>query len=204
VPGLRLRAAVPADAPALADLVVDALWDKYRPALGSRARVGVTAIIEEALGAGPGGAGHQVVAEVEGRIAGTVHLLIGPGAGQAPGFARLAREAGRCAAARAVLVFGLLAPPPLAADSASIDELAVAPWARRRGVGRALVEECARLTLSAGRERLTLMVTCDNEAARSLYRAAGFAEVARRRWIVRRWVFGAPGALILERRLPPR
>jgi ribosomal protein S18 acetylase RimI-like enzyme len=202
VPGPRLRAAVPGDAPAIAALVVEALRDKYRPALGSRALAGVTAMVDEALGAGAGDAGHHVVAEIDGRLAGAVHLMIGPGHGPAPALTGLARAVGPVAALRAVLVFGLLAPPPLAADSAYLDELAVAPWARRRGVGRALVEECARLARADGRERLTLMVTSDNTGARALYRAAGFAETNRRRWVIRRRVFRAPGALMLERRLP--
>ena len=202
MPGPRLRAAGPGDAPAIAALAVDALEDKYRPALGGRALAGVTAIVEDAISAGTGDGGHHVVAEIDGRVAGAVHLTIGPGRGQATTLASLARAVGPVATLRADLVFGLLAPPPLAADSARLDELAVAPWARRRGVGRALVEECARLARAEGRDRLTLMVTSDNDGALALYRAAGFVETARRRWVIRRRVFRAPGALMLERRLP--
>jgi ribosomal protein S18 acetylase RimI-like enzyme len=161
----------------------------------------VTAIIEESIGSGR--AGHHLVAEVDGRLAGTAHLLVGPGTGHAPGFGALARAAGYPTAVRAMLVFALLTPPPLPADACYLDELAVASWARRCGVGRALVEECARIARACGRERLTLMVTADNVAARALYRRAGFAEVGRRRWVIRRGFFGAPGALMLERRLPP-
>lgn len=203
MPRLRLRPATPADAPAIAALAVEALLDKYRPALGTRAVDGLTAVVAESIDAGPARSGHHVVGEIDGRIAGVVHLLVGPGTGHAPGFGALARAVGYPAALRAVLVFALLAPPALSADACHLDELAVAPWARRRGVGRALVEECARIAGDAGRGRLVLMVTADNVGARALYRAVGFAEVGRRRWVVRRRVFRAPGALILERRLPP-
>lgn len=200
---MRLRPATPADAPAIAALAVEALRDKYRPALGTRAVDGLTAVVAESIRLGPARSGHHVVAEIDGRVAGVVHLPAGPGTGHAPGFAALSRAVGFPAALRAVLVFALPAPPALSADACYLDELAVAPWARRRGVGRALVEECARIAGDAGRGRLLLMVTADNAAARALYRAAGFTEVGRRRWVIRRRVFRAPGALILERRLPP-
>ena len=56
-----------------------------------------------------------------------------------------------------------------------IDSLAVAPKARGRGVGRALlaqaVQRAARLQL-----RPTLLVDPDNPEARRLYAAAGFRE----------------------------
>lgn len=59
-----------------------------------------------------------------------------------------------------------------------IDSLAVAPTARGRGVGRALlaqaVQRAARLQL-----RPTLLVDPDNPGARRLYAAAGFAKRQR-------------------------
>jgi ribosomal-protein-alanine N-acetyltransferase len=67
-----------------------------------------------------------------------------------------------------------------AADEAEILSLGVVPAARRRGVaGRLLAAATARLA-EAGVRRLLLEVAEDNEAARALYAAAGFAQVGRR------------------------
>jgi len=76
-------------------------------------------------------------------------------------------------------------------------------WARRRGVASALLEACADQAHAAGRRRLTLWVTIDNAGGRALYEATGFAESRRRRWLVGRLLFRAPGAILMERRLAP-
>ncbi|MGD9614145.1 MAG: GNAT family N-acetyltransferase [Alphaproteobacteria bacterium] len=63
---------------------------------------------------------------------------------------------------------------------AEILTLCVLPGMRRRGVGRALLRE---VIAQAGRRRLgsvVLEVAADNEAARLLYGAAGFARVGTR------------------------
>ena len=59
-------------------------------------------------------------------------------------------------------------------DEASIRMLAVAPDARRRGVGSALVYECVRLAREAGRRRLYLHTTSAMEPAQRLYQRLGF------------------------------
>lgn len=61
-----------------------------------------------------------------------------------------------------------------------VDFLAVAPWARGRGVGRALLQAAADWSFGPMRARaVTLTVRADREAARALYLAAGFACVRR-------------------------
>lgn len=59
--------------------------------------------------------------------------------------------------------------------------VAVHPHFRRRGVGKALVEELIRLLKAQGSEQLTLEVRLSNESARSLYYGLGFQEVGRRK-----------------------
>jgi ribosomal protein S18 acetylase RimI-like enzyme len=83
-----------------------------------------------------------------------------------------------------------------------IDALAVAAPARRRGVGRALLDEAAR----QGREReapvLALDTGIENEAARALYRSAGFAQTHERRAPGRLTaLLGGPGFVSYEREL---
>lgn len=67
------------------------------------------------------------------------------------------------------------------ADEAELCEIAVAPAARRRGFGRALVEHVAADAAARGAEALYLEVRADNAPARSLYAAAGFEPVGARR-----------------------
>lgn len=82
-----------------------------------------------------------------------------------------------------------------AADEAEILTLAVAPAARRAGVGRGLVEAVA----AAGGEALFLEVAADNAAARALYAATGFVEAGRRRGYYPRPNGPAVDALVLRR-----
>lgn len=62
-----------------------------------------------------------------------------------------------------------------------IHEVATAPEARRRGVGRALVEAALAEARATRCERVLLEVRESNEAARALYLGLGFLEDGRRR-----------------------
>lgn len=198
---MRVRPAVRADAAAWAAIAVAALGDKYRPAFGRRSEDAAAAIMRAAIDAGTGIA-HRL-AEVDGRPAGVVRLIPGPGGRHPSVLPALADAVGWARALRAVAVLSLLAPPPVDAGTLYVDELAVAPWARRRGVARALLAEADRMARAMGAGRMSLMVTADNAPARALYAATGWREEGRRRWRVRRLLFGAPGALVMERRPGP-
>lgn len=195
-----IRPAGEADAPAIARLVAEALGDKYRPALGARAEDAIAALVRRDVREPQ--TMRRWVAEVDGRLAGVVSVSIG-GDVDATFPRTIADAVGWPRAIRATLVLGLLAHGRLAPDEAYIDELAVDAWARRRGVARALLETCADQARAAGRRRLTLWVTIDNDAGRGLYAAAGFAEARRRRWLTGRLLFKAPGAILMERVLAP-
>ncbi|MGR4862587.1 ribosomal protein S18-alanine N-acetyltransferase [Caulobacter sp. LARHSG274] len=67
------------------------------------------------------------------------------------------------------------------AGEAEILTVAVAPAARRRGWGAALVEMAAGLAREAGAEALFLEVADDNQAAVKLYEATGFDRVGLRK-----------------------
>lgn len=87
------------------------------------------------------------------------------------------------------------------ADEAEILTLAVAPDARRRGVGQALVEAGAALARMQGASAMHLEVAEDNVAALGLYRRTGFAETGRRPRYYPRETGPAADALILSRNL---
>lgn len=83
-----------------------------------------------------------------------------------------------------------------AADEGEILNLAVAPAGRRRGLGRALVEEILEVLAGRGVRSVYLEVRESNAPARALYAAHGFREVGRRSHYYRRPV---EDAIVLRR-----
>lgn len=83
------------------------------------------------------------------------------------------------------------------AGEAELLTLAVAPTARGRGTGAALVAAFLDRAAAAGAGRAFLEVSADNAAARALYARAGFAVAGRRRGYYRRPDGGATDALLL-------
>ncbi len=84
---------------------------------------------------------------------------------------------------------------------AEILTLAVAPWARRRGVGAALVDGAAEEAARRGARTLFLEVAKDNAAALALYLAAGFEQAGFRRAYYSRPGAPSEDALVLRRLL---
>ncbi len=67
------------------------------------------------------------------------------------------------------------------ADEVEVQTVATAPRGRRRGLGRALVEQALGAARERGCVRALLEVRAGNEAARGLYRSLGFQEDGVRR-----------------------
>ncbi|MDE2166066.1 MAG: ribosomal protein S18-alanine N-acetyltransferase [Alphaproteobacteria bacterium] len=87
------------------------------------------------------------------------------------------------------------------AGEAEILTLGVDPGARRRGVGRALLADLYAAARAVQSARVVLEVAADNEVARALYAAEGFAVVGRRPFYYRRSDAADADALILARPL---
>ena len=85
---------------------------------------------------------------------------------------------------------------------AEVLTLCVDPAARRRGIARALLADLYTAARMARASRVVLEVAADNETARLLYAAEGFAAVGRRPFYYRRPAAAAADALILARPLP--
>ncbi|WP_203071181.1 GNAT family N-acetyltransferase [Falsiroseomonas ponticola] len=85
----------------------------------------------------------------------------------------------------------------VAADEAEILTLAVAPDARRKGVGGALLAEAMAGAVVRGAGAMFLEVSERNEAARALYAAARFSTVGRRR----RYYADGADAVVMRRGL---
>jgi ribosomal protein S18 acetylase RimI-like enzyme len=65
----------------------------------------------------------------------------------------------------------------VAYDYAYVIDLVVAKKARRRGIGRMLLEDCERRARAAGRDDLRITVLARNEGAHALYRSFGFDDL---------------------------
>ena len=102
-------------------------------------------------------------------------------------------------------VFGFMAEPGgailarVAADEAEILTLAVVPGARRRGLGRALLDDAQTEAARRGAVSMFLEVAEDNLSARALYAAAGYTEIGRRRC----YYPNGGDALVMRRALQP-
>ena len=66
-------------------------------------------------------------------------------------------------------------------DEGYISNVAVAPEARRRGIGRALIRELMERAAALKLAFVTLEVRCGNAAAIALYEKQGFVPVGRRK-----------------------
>jgi ribosomal-protein-alanine N-acetyltransferase len=85
-------------------------------------------------------------------------------------------------------------------DEAEIADLAVAPVARRRGLGGLLLDRVAADAAYAGVRSLYLEVRESNSAARALYQSRSFLPVGRRRAY---YQHPPEDALLLKRDLAP-
>jgi len=85
----------------------------------------------------------------------------------------------------------------VAADEAEILTLAVAPPARRLGLGAALLRAAAARAAAAGASNLFLEVAQTNLAGQALYASAGFTQVGLRK----RYYEDGTDALVLARAL---
>jgi [ribosomal protein S18]-alanine N-acetyltransferase len=86
-------------------------------------------------------------------------------------------------------------------DEAEILTVAVAQESRRRGIGRALLEEALRHAYRDGAERIYLEVEDTNRAAIALYRWAEFQETGRRAGYYMEGRTTPGGALVMLRQL---
>jgi ribosomal-protein-alanine N-acetyltransferase len=92
----------------------------------------------------------------------------------------------------------------LAADEAEVLTLVVSPGARRRGLGRSLMEACGAHGARLGGRAIFLEVDASSAPARSLYERLGFTEVSKRTEYYRPSRGPAADAVLLRCGLPLR
>jgi ribosomal protein S18 acetylase RimI-like enzyme len=143
---VRLREALPADRAAADELTLRA-YAEYAGVMAPSAWAGLDGAVRGALAA-PGGAQRVVALDDDGHVIGSVFLF-----------------------PPAVDAYGDGGPR---ADWPELRLLAVAPEARGRGVGRALVAECVRRARAMGAAALGLHTSASMTAAIALYEGLGF------------------------------
>jgi ribosomal-protein-alanine N-acetyltransferase len=84
------------------------------------------------------------------------------------------------------------------ADEAEILTLGVAGWARRRGVGQALMAATIGVARQAGATRMFLEVDVDNAGAVALYEGLGFVRAGLRKDYYDRGLNGRADALVMR------
>ncbi|PZR00465.1 MAG: ribosomal-protein-alanine N-acetyltransferase [Cereibacter sphaeroides] len=89
------------------------------------------------------------------------------------------------------------------AREAELLTIAVAPTARRQGVGGRLLAQFLSHAADRDAEDIFLEVSADNLAARALYHAAGFAQAGLRRGYYQRPDGNRADAILMRRRLAP-
>lgn len=85
-----------------------------------------------------------------------------------------------------------------AAGEAEILTVGVAPWARRRGVGKALMVAAIGVAREIGAAEMFLEVDVDNVGAVALYEGLGFARAGLRKAYYDRGANGRADALVMR------
>ncbi|MFE3497506.1 GNAT family N-acetyltransferase [Streptomyces sp. NPDC059175] len=134
---------------------------------------------DSAAGSAAGSASGSVVGAAAGRGAGLTEGIGSEGADRPGAVGGAAPDAG-VPAARPRRISGYIrirtpVPLPCNAHVRQIQGLAVASWARGRGVGRALLRAAADEARRQGASRITLRVLGHNAPARLLYASEGYA-----------------------------
>ena len=86
----------------------------------------------------------------------------------------------------------------VAAGEVEILTVGVAPWARRRGIGEALMTASLDMARQVGATEAFLEVDVDNAAAVTLYERLGFARAGLRKGYYDRGAAGRADALVLR------
>ena len=136
MPSHVVRAAFVDDAPALIELYRQMVPEAEMPS--TEAAAGVIQELSDREGH------HLLVAEVDGKVVGTVTLVVVPNITHA------------------------------ARPWAQVENMVVLDEYRRRGIGRALIERCAELTRKAGGYDMQLISSAHRKEAHAFYESCGF------------------------------
>jgi ribosomal protein S18 acetylase RimI-like enzyme len=180
----QIRRARPGDAEAAARLVHESAGGVYDRFAGGAERA--QAVLRNAFGRTGSNASAEViwVAELNGEVAAAMAAFpVEETPRRARAFLGLTLRSlppWRWPATLRLYYAGSRAAPPPPPRSFYVDALATEPDKRRRGAALALLDAAAVRAGSLGLTAVSIDTGLDNEAARTLYRRAGFEEVASR------------------------
>jgi ribosomal protein S18 acetylase RimI-like enzyme len=191
---ISVRPATPRDRAAVGEILARGFPEKFRPLFG-RDPLRTARILAELPPAG-----RVYVAERDGRIVGTLTLVL-DGRPEGPIWPVLRRHLSWGRALWALLMLLILGSGAPEQDTALIEAVAVLPEQRRQGVGRALMERALVEAHRAGKRRAALYVVEDNVPARRLYESLGFRVERRTGLAWARPLFGARRVLYMVKDL---
>jgi ribosomal protein S18 acetylase RimI-like enzyme len=196
---IRVRPARESDRSARGELLALAFAEEFGPAFGPDSARHAAILREFPLHP------DTYVAELDGKLAGTLTLRLHPRAELREAWVSwraLRRHLSWWEAVRAVFVLSALDGRPPPPTTALVEAVAVYPEMRRRGVARALLQRALGEARLAGKRELGLYVADTNGAARALYRQLGFVVrgARRSRWAQRYFRFDT--LLYMTRSLP--
>ncbi|MFC0623272.1 GNAT family N-acetyltransferase [Kribbella deserti] len=198
---ILIRAADPAELPAVYELMVTGFADVFGPAFGGRPADVQRDVLVRLRQCRPEPATGLVVAIRDGKVVGatewrTTELA---GAGLLPRLLVLTRL-GPVGLLRFAIRTRPIGRPPLRTGEAQLPGTVVAPGNQGLGIGRSLLAYSLEVTERAGVRIWRDLVAEENLASRAMLTALGFREVARfgPSWWQRR--LGASASLVMERR----
>ncbi len=198
-----VRQATTRDLPQVAKILVEGFQEKFCAAFRSRMDR-AEAIVARTLAAEAEGTTLRglYVAERAGQVLGTIALRRSedPEAPFWPAAAILIEELGLLPGVRALFYLSLLDQPCRKCE-AYVSDVAVIGWARRQGIGTALLLKAEEVALRWGKSALVLDVSARNEPALALYRRLGYRLERRRTSWLTRWLLGEPHWLRLRKEL---
>lgn len=199
---IRVRPARSRDLPAISTILAEGFQDKFTAAFGQQAdKAGH--ILERcfALDAFQGLPG-LYVAELDGQVVGTFALRRHRQA-EMPLLDSMGiffEELGLWGGLRAMFYLSLL-DQSIRQEQAYVSDVAVAGPARRRGVGRAMLQYAETVGRAWGKSALVLDVNAANEDARRLYQRLGYEDAKIRRSLLTYWLLGIGKWVRMRKRL---
>jgi ribosomal protein S18 acetylase RimI-like enzyme len=171
---VEVRSARNEDVDRYVNVLMEAFPDKFLSIFGERKEAGGRALtgsfhpLEEH--------GGHFIAEVDGQVAGVLHLAYRGNDGGHWRALPFLLHLGPIRALRALIAFSLIERRPDIGE-AYIAHIAIRPGFQGRGLGKALMEAAETTSREQKLKKVGLHVACDNSVAKALYSRQGFQVV---------------------------
>jgi ribosomal protein S18 acetylase RimI-like enzyme len=192
-----IRAAKPADTPAMGDIFVDAFSDKFSVIFRNKLSQGKALMRHYWHLTALDGA---FVAEVNSEVAGIIQLQT-TNTPQYSSVWGLLRGLDFFGVLRTFLAFIIL-EHKIQKNECYVEHLAVSEAFRGRGLGKALLRQGEEFAREHQKSVYSLFVAIDNQGAHQLYRSVGFVDVKVKNSLLTKWFLGKRSFVFMQKQLP--